>query len=95
MASVMSRTEKAMASTTARASWARPVPRVMPVTVPRARGSHHGLPSPVKAGTTVTPPLSATEPASGPRSSARSMIPSPSRSHWTAAPETKVEPSRA
>ena len=61
MASIMSRTWKAMASTTARASWARPVPRVMPVIVPRARGSHHGLPRPVKAGTTVTPPLSGTE----------------------------------
>ena len=55
MASTMSRTWKAMASTTARASWARPVPRVRPVIVPRARGSHHGLPRPVKAGTTVTP----------------------------------------
>ena len=38
MASVMSRTWKAMASTQARASWARPAPRVMPVTMPRAVG---------------------------------------------------------
>ena len=36
MASVMSRTWKAIASTQARASWARPAPRVSPVTMPRA-----------------------------------------------------------
>ena len=36
MASTTSRTWKAMASTTARAMWAAPVPRVMPVMVPRA-----------------------------------------------------------
>ncbi len=52
MASTTSRTWKAMASTTARAIWARPTPRVSPVIVPRAYGSHQGLPSPVKAGTT-------------------------------------------
>ena len=66
MASVMSRTWKAIASTQARASWARPAPRVSPVTMPRAVGSHCGLPSPVRAGTKVTPPLSGTEAASGP-----------------------------
>ena len=58
-----------MDSTTARASWARPVPCVRPRIVPRAPGSHHGLPRPVKAGTTLTPPLSGTDPASGPISS--------------------------
>ena len=36
MASVMSRTWNAMASTQARASWARPAPRVRPVMMPRA-----------------------------------------------------------
>ncbi len=35
-----------------------PAPRVRPVTMPRAAGSHHGLPRPVSAGTKVTPPLS-------------------------------------
>ena len=50
-----------MASTTARARWARLVPRVMPTIVPRAYGSHHGLPRPVNAGTTYTPPVSGTD----------------------------------
>ncbi len=95
MASVMSRTWKAIASTQARARCARLVPRVMPVTVPRAAGSHWGLPSPVSAGTKTTPPLSGTEAANGPTSAAFSMMPSPSRSHWMAAPETKAEPSSA
>ena len=95
MASVMSRTWKAMASTQARAIWARPAPRVRPVMMPRASGSHQGLPKPVSAGTKVTPPLSGTDPASGPMSAAVSMMPSPSRSHWMAAPLTKVEPSSA
>ena len=95
MASVMSRTWNAMPSTHARARWARPTPRVRPVTMPRARGSHHGLPRPVSAGTKVTPPLSGTDAASGPTSAAEEMMPSPSRSHWMAAPETKVDPSSA
>jgi len=95
MASVMSRTWKAMASTVARAICARPTPRVIPVTMPRASGSHHGLPRPVSAGTNTTPPLSGTEAASGPVSAAASMTPSPSRSHWMAAPETKADPSSA
>ena len=95
MASVMSRTWKAIASTQARASWARPAPRVRPVTMPRAAGSHHGLPSPVSAGTKVTPPLSGTDAASGPDLGRRAMMPSPSRSHWIAAPDTKADPSSA
>ena len=95
MASVMSRTWNAIASTQARAIWARPAPRVRPVMMPRAWGSHHGLPSPVRAGTKVTPPLSGTEAASGPTSAADEMMPSPSRSHWIAAPDTKAEPSSA
>ena len=94
MASVMSRTWKAMASTQARAIWARPAPRVRPVTMPRAAGSHHGLPSPVRAGTKVTPPLSPTDSARVPASAASSMMPR-SRSHPMAAPETKVDPSSA
>ena len=95
MASITSRVWKAMASTQARASWARPTPRVRPVTMPRAWGSHHGLPSPVSAGTKTTPPVSGTEAASGPTSAAAAMMPSPSRSHWTAAPVTKMDPSSA
>ena len=95
MASVMSRTWNAIASTQARAIWALPAPRVRPVTMPRAVGSHQGLPRPVRAGTKMTPPLSGTDAASGPTSAAASMMPSPSRSHWIAAPETKAEPSRA
>ena len=95
MASVMSRTPNAMASTHARASCAFPVPRVMPVMMPRAAGSHQGLPRPVSAGTNVTPPLSVTDSARGPISSALWISPSPSRSHWTAAPETNVDPSSA
>ena len=46
-----------MASTMARARWARPVPRLSPMMVPRAAGSQWGLPSPVKAGTMTTPSL--------------------------------------
>ena len=67
------------------------VPRVMPTIVPRAYGSHHGEPRPVNAGTTNTPSVSGTDvAASGPVSAASSMMPSPSRSHWMAAPVTKI-----
>ena len=51
IASTTSRVCHAIASTTARARCARPVPRVRPRIVPRAYGSHHGEPSPVNAGT--------------------------------------------
>src|SRR4029079_15556019 len=83
------------ASTTARARWARVVPRVMPTIVPRAYGSHHGEPRPVNAGTTYTPPASGTDAASGPISAASRMTPRPSRSHWISAPVTKIAPSIA
>ena len=53
IASTTSRVWYAIASTTARARCARPVPRVMPRIVPRAYGSHHGEPSPVNAGTNI------------------------------------------
>ena len=36
-----------------------------------------------------------TPPERGPVSDAFSMMPRPSRSHWTAAPVTKIEPSSA
>ena len=61
IASTTSAVWNAIASTTARARCARVVPRVMPTIVPRAYGSHHGEPRPVNAGTTYTPPVSATD----------------------------------
>ena len=63
--------------------------------MPRAYGSQYGEPSPVNAGTNTTPPVSGTLAASGPVSAASSMMPSPSRSHCTAAPVTKIAPSIA
>src|SRR4029078_10897516 len=63
--------------------------------VPRAYGSHHGLPSPANAGTRYTPPLSGTVAANGPISAAEPIRPSPSRSHWMAAPVTNTAPSNA
>ena len=74
---------------------ARVVPRVSPRSAPRAYGSQYGEPSPVNAGTNTTPSVSATLAASGPTSDAASMMPRPSRSHCTAAPVTKIEPSIA
>ena len=49
----------------------------------------------MNAGTTYTPPLSGTDAASGPVSAASAIMPRPSRSHWTAAPVTKIAPSIA
>ena len=95
IASTTSRVWKAIDSTTARAMWALVVPRVMPRIAPRAYGSHHGLPSPVNAGTTTTPPVLATDSASGPICEAWSMMLMPSRSHWMALPVTKIAPSSA
>ena len=95
MASTTSRVWNAIDSTTARARWARPAPRVRPRMVPRAYGSQYGAPRPVKAGTMTTPAVSSTDSASGPICAASSMIPSPSRSHCTAAPVTKIAPSSA
>ncbi len=74
---------------------ARVVPRVSPRSAPRAYGSQYGEPSPVNAGTNTTSPVSGTLAASGSTSDAASMIPRPSRSHWIAAPVTKMEPSSA
>ncbi len=68
---------------------------MIPTSVPRAYGSHHGDPSPVNAGTRYTPPESATDAASGPISDASRITPRPSRSHWMAAPVTKIAPSIA
>ena len=49
----------------------------------------------MNAGTKTTPSVSSTLAASGSVSDAVSMMPSPSRSHCTAAPVTKIEPSIA
>ncbi len=49
----------------------------------------------MNVGTNTTPPVSATLSASGPASAASVTMPSPSRSHWIAAPVTKIEPSSA
>ena len=95
MASTTSRVWNAIDSTTARARWALVVPRVMPTSVPRAYGSHHGLPRPVKAGTKYTPSVVSTDAASGPTSWRSAMMPSPSRSHWMAEPVEKMAPSSA
>src|SRR4026208_1126314 len=67
----------------------------MPTTVPRAYGSHHGLPRPVDARPRSTAPLSGALAANGPISAAVSMRPSPSRNHWMAAPVTNTAPSNA
>ena len=71
------------------------MPRVIPTIVPRAYGSQYGEPRPVSAGTKYTPPVSGTLCARACVSDACEMIPSPSRSHWIAAPVTKIEPSIA
>ena len=95
IASTASRVWNAIDSTTARARWARVVPRVIPTIVPRAYGSHHGEPSPVNAGTTYDAAAVVDLAASGPISAASAMMPSPSRSHWIAEPVEKIAPSRA
>ena len=53
-----------MLSSAARAMCATLLPRVSPTIVPRASGCQYGAPSPVKAGTNITPPLSGTDAAS-------------------------------
>ena len=54
-----------------------------------------GAPSPAKAGTKYTPPLSGTEFANDSTSAAEAMMPSESRSHWMTAPPIKTLPSSA
>ncbi len=63
--------------------------------MPRAYGSQYGLPRPVNAGTMYTPSVSGHDSARGPTSAAVAMMPRPSRSHWIAAPVTKMAPSIA
>ncbi len=90
-----SRTSKAIASNVARTRCARVVPRVRPRIVPRACGSQWGAPSPVSAGTKTTPSDESTVAAIASDSAAEPTICSPSRSHCTAAPVTKIAPSSA
>ena len=84
-----------MASRVALARCALVVARVSPMISPRADGSQSGAPRPVSAGTNTTPPESGTPAASCSVSPAEATRPSPSRSHCTAAPVTKIAPSRA
>ena len=84
-----------MASRAARTTWARPVPRVMPMRVPRLYMSHQGAPRPVKAGTRYTPPVSFTDLAMPSLSAAVEMSFISSRSHWMVAPPMNTLPSRA
>lgn len=84
-----------MDSSVALTSCARVKPRVMPVIVPRAYWFQYGAPRPVKAGTTYTPPVSATERASASEAAASGMSFSSSLSHCTAAPAVNTLPSRA
>jgi hypothetical protein len=62
---------------------------------PRAAGSQCGAPRPVRAGTNTTSPASGTLRARASISEASRTMPSPSRSHCTAAPAIKAEPSNA
>ena len=58
----------------------------MPVNVPRAPKSHTGVPSPSRAGTNQTSPVSSQPAATAAESAASSMIPRSSRSHSTQVP---------
>src|SRR6188472_1660441 len=94
-ASSTSATWCATASSAARTRCARVVPRVSPEISPRASGRHCGEPSPVSAGTKVTPSVDSTLVARRSLSDADSITPRPSRSHCSAAPPTSTAPSAA
>ena len=95
MAATRSKTSRAIPSSAARAMWPARVPRSIPAMTPRASARQWGAPRPVSAGTKTTPPVSGTLRASASTSFADRMIPSPSRSHCTAAPAMKADPSSA
>ena len=61
----------------------------------RASGSQWGAPSPANAGTRYTPPVEESPAAIPSVCAAEAMTFKPSRSHCTAAPATKIEPSSA
>ncbi len=73
-------------SRTARTSSGRPLPRVSPTMVPRAPKSHTGVPSPSRAGTNQTSPVSSQRPATSAEWAAESMTARSSRSHSTQVP---------
>ncbi len=85
----------AIPSSVARAMWPRVVPPEMPAISPRASASQCGVPSPASAGTNMTPPVDPASTASRSASSGPETMPSPSRSHVTAAPLVSTEPSIA
>ena len=84
-----------MASRVARARCALVWKRDRPTIAPRASARQYGANRPEKAGTKYTPAVSVTCAARVSLSAAPLMMPSWSRSHWTAAPVTAMEPSRA
>ena len=95
IACVRSSVWKATDSSAARARCAPLVSSVSPHISPRAAGSQCGAPRPTKAGTRYTPWSSGTAAAAVAVSPALPMTLRPSRSHFTAAPAMKIEPSIA
>lgn len=69
----------------ARTRWARRLSCVSPTTVPLARPSQYGAPSPENAGTTYTPSGESADSATAPEAAASSMTPT-STSYSMAAP---------
>src|SRR6185503_1684166 len=82
-------------SSAARTRCGRSTPRVRPTSAPRADASQYGAPSPTNAGTMYTPSVESTDFAIFSDSAAFLSNPSPSRSHWIAAPATNTDPSSA
>ncbi len=76
---------------------AAPVARVRPKSAPRHSASQYGAPRPTKAGTRMTScvGIGRRRRARRSRCALCTITPSPSRSHCTAAPATKIEPSSA
>ena len=93
MISTMSQTWWATASTAARATRAGSLSGSSWVSTPRTSRSQCGAPSPVKAGTRVTPPASSTVAASVSRSG--TLVPSSRAAQASVAPDDKMLPSRA
>ena len=84
-----------MPSSVARARCAAETPRSIPRMTPRASGRQCGAPRPASAGTNTRSPVSFTCFASASTSGVCLKSFSPSRSHCTAAPAMKEEPSSA
>ena len=71
------------------------VSRVRPKIPPRASGSQCGAPNPVNAGTSTTPPLSGTVPASPAERAGSATSRRVSLSHCMVPPALKIVPSTA